>query len=130
MYITSEEKEKLKPWLDDDWREKIRLETGFHIRTVDNVTHKGNKNESVVRAIRLMAKVNREVYDFQPILPGVPDNSVEGKIGQILSEVQALDSEVTKAINIFAQVMKMVSDRESELQRSSLILGGHMLSPE
>ncbi len=130
MYITSEEKEKLKPWLDDDWREKIRLETGFHIRTVDNVMHKGNKNESVVRAIRLMAKVNREVYDFQPILPGVPDNSVEGKIGQILSEVQALDSEVTKAINTFAQVMKMVSDRESELQRSSLILGGHMLSPE
>ncbi len=130
MYITSEEKEKLKPWLDDDWREKIRLETGFHIRTVDNVMHKGNKNESVVRAIRLMAKVNREVYDFQPILPGVPDNSVEGKIGQILSEVQALDSKVTKDINTFAQVMRMVSDRESELQRSSLILGGHMLSPE
>jgi len=35
--------------------------------TVERVLNKGQRNEKVVKAIWLMAKTNKEVYDFEPI---------------------------------------------------------------
>ena len=73
----------------------------------ERVLNKSQRNEKVVKAIRLMAKVNREVYDFQPIVEDFEielnsdseDTMDEGKLKQIHADIRALDSKVTEAIH-------------------------------
>jgi len=66
MHITPQDREKLKPWLDDDFKEKISEQLECHRKTVERVLNNGVKNEEVVKAIRTMAKTNKSIYDFEP----------------------------------------------------------------